>query len=34
VRRNKTFLEKLFTKSFTQDMAFITTKPLLVIPEE
>lgn len=34
VRRNKTFLEKLFMKSFTQDMAFVTRKLLLVIPEE
>ncbi len=34
VRRKKTFLEKFFIKSFTQNMAHITTKPLLIIPEE
>jgi nucleotide-binding universal stress UspA family protein len=34
VRRQKTFLEKFFVKSFTQNMAYITKKPLLVVPEE
>jgi nucleotide-binding universal stress UspA family protein len=34
VRRKKTFLEKFFIKSFTQNMAYITTKPLLIVPEE
>jgi len=34
VRRKKTFLEKFFIKCFTQNMAYITTKPLLVVPEE
>lgn len=34
VRRKKTFLERLFIKSFTQNMAYVTNKPLLVIPEE
>lgn len=32
VRRKKTFLEKFFVKSFTQNMAYVTKKPLLVIP--
>ena len=32
VRRNKTFLEKFFTKSFTQNMTYITKKPLLIVP--
>lgn len=34
VRRKKTFLEKFFIKSFTQNMAYITKKPLLIVPEE
>jgi len=34
VRRKKSFLEKYLIKSFTQNMAYITTKPLLVVPEE
>lgn len=34
VRRNKKFLEKLFLKSFTKNMACTTRLPLLVIPEE
>lgn len=34
VRRKKTFLERFFIKSFTQNMAYVTKKPLLVIPEE
>lgn len=34
VRRKKTFLEKFFIKSFTRNMAYITTKPLLIVPEE
>jgi nucleotide-binding universal stress UspA family protein len=33
VRRKKTFLEKFFVKSFTQNMAYITKKPLLIVPE-
>ena len=33
VRRKKSFLEKFFIKSFTQNMAYITRKPLLIIPE-
>jgi nucleotide-binding universal stress UspA family protein len=33
VRRKKTFLEKFFIKSFTQNMAYITKKPLLIVPE-
>lgn len=34
VRRNKKFLEKLFLKSFTKNMACTTKLPLLVVPEE
>lgn len=34
VRRNKKFLEKLFLKSFTKNMACTTRLPLLVVPEE
>lgn len=34
VRRNKTFLEKFFIKSFTQNMSYITRKPLLIVPDE
>ena len=34
VRRKKAFLEKFFIKSFTQNMAYVTKKPLLIIPEE
>lgn len=33
VKRKKTFLAKFFTRSFTQNMSYITTKPLLIIPE-
>jgi len=33
LRRKKTFLEMFFVKSFTQNMAYITKKPLLIIPE-
>jgi len=33
VRRKKTFLEKFFVKSFTQNMAYVITKPLLIVPE-
>lgn len=33
VRRKKSFLERFFIKSFTQNMAYITKKPLLIIPE-
>ena len=33
VRRNKTFLEKFFVKSFTQNMVYLTKKPLLIIPD-
>lgn len=34
VRRNKRFLEKIFLKSFTKNMACTTKLPLLIIPEE
>jgi len=34
VRCQKTFLEKFFLKSVTQNMAYITTKPLLIVPQE
>jgi nucleotide-binding universal stress UspA family protein len=34
VRRRKTFLERFFLKSFTQDMAYVTRFPLLVVPAE
>ena len=34
VRRNKKFLEKIFLKSFTKNMACTTKLPLLVVPEE
>lgn len=34
VRREKTFLAKFFMKSFTKNMAYLTNKPLLVIPEK
>ncbi len=34
VRRKKTFMERFFLKSFTQNMTYITTHPLLVVPEE
>lgn len=34
VRRRKTFLEKIFVKSFTQNMAYITKKLLLIVPEK
>ena len=34
VRRKKNFLEKFFIKSFTQNMAYVTNHPLLVVPEE
>ncbi len=33
VRRKKGFFEKFFIKSFTQKMAYVTTKPLLIVPE-
>jgi len=33
VRRKKSFLEKLFVKSFTKKMAYLTNKPLLIVPE-
>lgn len=33
VRRKRSFLEKLFLESFTKNMAYITTRPLLIIPE-
>ncbi|HMP88452.1 MAG TPA: universal stress protein [Lacibacter sp.] len=33
VRRQKTLLERLTLKSFTQNMAYVTTRPLLVLPE-
>lgn len=34
VRRNKKFLEKIFLRSFTKNMACTTKLPLLVVPEE
>jgi nucleotide-binding universal stress UspA family protein len=34
VRRKKTFLERFFLKSFTQNMAYVTKYPLLVVPAE
>ncbi len=34
VRRNKTFLEKFFIKSFTKNMAHTTKTPLLIVPAE
>lgn len=34
VRRKKTFFEKFYVKSFTKNMAYVTKKPLLVVPEE
>ncbi|MDE3181987.1 MAG: universal stress protein [Bacteroidota bacterium] len=34
VRRNKKFLDKIFLKSFTKNMACTTKLPLLVVPEE
>lgn len=33
VRRQKTLLEKIILNSFTTKMAYITTKPLLIVPE-
>lgn len=33
IRRKKSILEKIFEKSFTQNMAYLTHKPLLVIPQ-
>ncbi|TDH29242.1 universal stress protein [Segetibacter sp. 3557_3] len=32
VRRNKTYLQKLFSKSFTRAMSYVTTIPLLIVP--
>ena len=34
VRRNKSFLERFFLRSFTQNMAYLTRQPLLLIPEQ
>lgn len=34
VRRKKGFLEKFFIKSFTKNMAYTTSKPLLIVPEK
>lgn len=34
VRRKKKLLEKFMLKSFTRNMAYVTRKPLLIIPEE
>jgi nucleotide-binding universal stress UspA family protein len=31
-RRKKSFIEKFFIKSFTQNMAYTTKKPLLIVP--
>ena len=33
VRRKKSFLERFFIKSFTRHMAYVTKKPLLIVPE-
>lgn len=33
VRRKKSFLENFFIKSFTENMAYLTKKPLLIVPE-
>ena len=33
VRRKKSFLQRFFLESFTQNMAYVTRKPLLVVPE-
>ena len=33
VRRKKSFFEGFFLESFTQNMAYVTRKPLLIIPE-
>lgn len=33
VRRKRSFLEKLFLESFTRNMAYTTTRPLLILPE-
>ena len=34
VRRNRSFLQKLFLKSFTKGMCYVTTYPLLVMPAD
>ncbi len=34
VRRQKSFVENFFIKSLTQNMAYITKKPLLIVPDE
>jgi len=34
IRRKKDFLEKLFAESLTKNMAYIFTRPLLIVPEE
>ena len=33
-RRKLSFLERFFQKSFTKKMAYVTTQPLLIVPEE
>lgn len=34
VRRKKDYLERLFAESLTKNMAYISTQPLLIVPEE
>jgi hypothetical protein len=34
VRRKKRFFEKFILKSFAKNMAYITTQPLLIVPQE
>ena len=34
IRRRKSLIQKIFVESFTKNMAFITNKPLLIIPED
>lgn len=34
VRRKKTFMERFFLNNFTKNMAYVTNRPLLVVPEE
>ncbi|MGN6298787.1 MAG: universal stress protein [Ginsengibacter sp.] len=34
IRRRKSLIQKIFVESFTKNMAFITNKPLLIIPQD
>ena len=34
IRRTKSLIQKIFVESFTKNMAFITNKPLLIIPQD